>query len=573
MSPRRKPSASRKKVEPRDALATELARLRSELRRRDAKLEGAIEEIRRAIGVTDSAPEDASARAKEDSGRRYDRLRKEVRVFIRKLPRRAAVAVASRGDEGFIDIRGRRVEHFPAATGGGYAGYYPPDGTAIIAHLETLRSGGIEYLVLPDTARWWLDKYPKLARHLEGHYERSHDEAGVAIAFRLKKRDRDAGTAMARLATAIDNVRRTGRGPVSILDWNAGLPLGESFPDTAVFSPPTTGETLPYLDGSVDVVVCGMSEERRLEEARRVAGCCVVHGTRSGGEPVLEAIHAADSDLPSASIIIPTWNGIAHLEPCIAALGETLPPDFSGEVIVVDDASATKTASALKALAKKTQWLRVIRNPRNYGFISSCNRGAKAASGEYLVFLNDDTVPQRDWLTALLRTFRDFPDAGAVGGRLVYPDGRLQEAGAVIFRDGTGANIGRGDYEVDAPLYGYVRPVSYCSGALLATPASLFREIGGFDRRYRPAYYEDTDYCFAVREAGHGVYYQPDCVVVHLEGATSGTDVERGVKRHQAVNRKRFARKWRHRLLHRPAPPAKYTRETWHALAALPEVA
>jgi GT2 family glycosyltransferase len=157
-------------------------------------------------------------------------------------------------------------------------------------------------------------------------------------------------------------------------------------------------------------------------------------------------------------------------------------------------------------------------------------------------------------LRALLRTFREHPDAGAVGGKLLYPDGRLQEAGSSVFSDGSAANFGRDDRVIEAPAYNYLREVDYCSGALLATPRALFAEIGGFDKRYAPGYYEDTDYCFEVRKHGYRVYYQPESVVVHTEGGTGGTDLTSGAKRFQVVNHEKFARKWKDALRAQPKP-------------------
>jgi GT2 family glycosyltransferase len=221
----------------------------------------------------------------------------------------------------------------------------------------------------------------------------------------------------------------------------------------------------------------------------------------------------------------------------------------------------------LTATEARLPWLRVLTNPENLGFIASCNRGAHAATGEFVVFLNDDTVPLEGWLGALLGTFMTHPDAGVVGGRLLFADGRLQEAGCYVFEDGRAANFGRGEYDVDHPLFGYVRPVDYCSGALLATRRSTFQELGGFDLRYLPAYYEDTDYCMAVRQVGLQVYYQPEATVVHTEGGTSGTDLQSGAKRHQLRNRTTFRDKWRAELARRCEPPNLYTSETWHRLA------
>jgi O-antigen biosynthesis protein len=259
--------------------------------------------------------------------------------------------------------------------------------------------------------------------------------------------------------------------------------------------------------------------------------------------------------MPSSSIIIPTHNGVDHLRLCLASLEETLPEPFPGEVIVVDDGSDEDMRALLEEWQESIPHLKVVRNAQNRGFVASCNRGARAAKGDILIFLNDDTMPQKGWLQALLRTFREHPDVGAAGGKLIYPDGRLQEAGNFVFSDGSAANFGRDDRVIEAPLYNHVREVDYCSAALLATPRSLFSEIGGFDKRYEPGYYEDTDYCFEVRKHGHRVYYQPESVVVHTEGGTGGTDLTSGTKRFQVVNQGKFARKWREALRDQPKRP------------------
>ncbi len=245
------------------------------------------------------------------------------------------------------------------------------------------------------------------------------------------------------------------------------------------------------------------------------------------------AIPHADS--PVASIVIPVHGQWPHTLACLRAIAAHR-PGCAIEVIVADDASPDATASHLPGVAG----LVVVTRAVNGGFIDACNEGAARARGEYLVFLNNDTVPQPGWLDALLDTFRLHPDTGLAGAQLLYPDGRLQEAGGLVFADGSAWNYGRFE-SPDDPRFAYVRATDYVSGAAAAIPAALFRQVGGFDRRYAPAYYEDTDLAFAVREAGRVVRYQPAARVVHDEGATAGSDPEAGTKAWQVRNRAVFA--------------------------------
>jgi GT2 family glycosyltransferase/glycosyltransferase involved in cell wall biosynthesis len=251
---------------------------------------------------------------------------------------------------------------------------------------------------------------------------------------------------------------------------------------------------------------------------------------------------------PKASIVIPVFNQFAHTLACLRALAAH-PSQAAIEVIIVDDGSSDDTEASLRQVAG----LRYHRRARNGGFIAACNDGAAQARGEYLVFLNNDTVPQPGWLDALLRTFAEHPDCGLAGAQLLYPDGRLQEAGGIVFADGSAWNYGRFD-SPDDPRYAFVREADYCSGAAIAMPRPLFDRLGGFDRRYAPAYYEDTDIAFAVRDAGYTTLYQPASRVVHMEGATSGTDTASGVKAYQVRNRDVLVEKWRAALAAHPVP-------------------
>jgi GT2 family glycosyltransferase len=309
-----------------------------------------------------------------------------------------------------------------------------------------------------------------------------------------------------------------------------------------------TGEEVALLHRSYWAAFSGSRLMGMAEQAAEV------------GEPFTSAVEpaspgertrpAASPELPSVSVVIPVHDQVAYTRRCLEALEQSAPGGLY-EVIVVDDASTDETAGFLRTQAPR---VRALRNEVNTGFVGACNRGAAAARGEWILFLNNDTEPRPGWLEALLRLTETESDVGAVGAQLVYGNGTLQEAGGIVFRDGSGWNFGRGDAP-GRPAYQRACEVDYCSGAALMVRRDLFERLGGFDPRYAPAYYEDTDLCFGVRSLGYKVWYCPASVVTHFEGISNGTDTSGGLKRYQVVNREKFVAKWREALArHEPSP-------------------
>jgi GT2 family glycosyltransferase/glycosyltransferase involved in cell wall biosynthesis len=291
---------------------------------------------------------------------------------------------------------------------------------------------------------------------------------------------------------------------------------------------------------------------RRAQHRRRAGGMGPIVPPTLFAAADPRDIRIQTAPRPLVSVIIPTYGQLRTTLCCLAAIAAN-PPEAAIEVIVIDDASADPDVARLA----QVQGIRFVVQADNLGFLRTCNMAARLAQGEFLLFLNNDTQVQSGWLDAMLESFRRDPAVGAVGSKLIYPDGRLQEAGGVIWSDGTGWNIGRLDHP-DRPEYNYPREVDYCSGASLMVPRVLFADLGGFDERYAPAYFEDADLAFRLRARGRKVVYQPRSCVVHMEGVSHGTDLAAGGKSFQAVNRHVFVESWAEVLATRHYPSGQH---------------
>jgi GT2 family glycosyltransferase/glycosyltransferase involved in cell wall biosynthesis len=258
--------------------------------------------------------------------------------------------------------------------------------------------------------------------------------------------------------------------------------------------------------------------------------------------PALDFPQYAD---PVASIVIPAHDKFEVTYLCLCSLLFAF-NDANFEVIVVDDGSSDET----RDIGRFVRGIRVIRHETAMGFVDACNDGARLARGEFVAFLNNDTEATARWLDELIAAIRNFANIGMVGSKLVYPDGRLQEAGGIIWGSANPWNVGRGG-NANAPQYNYLRSVDYLSGAALMLPRKIWEQVGGFSPEYAPGYFEDTDLAMKVRGAGYRVLYVPTSTIIHYEGQSAGTDTAgSGMKRFQEVNRPKFHRKWAAAVAH-----------------------
>jgi GT2 family glycosyltransferase len=256
------------------------------------------------------------------------------------------------------------------------------------------------------------------------------------------------------------------------------------------------------------------------------------------------------------SIIIPTVVRADLLFDCLASIAAHVDPAAQYEVIVV----VNDTADAARRIAARVEGVAIHATGANVGFAAACNAGVRLASGTFLVLLNDDTRVRPGWLEALVATARSRPGVGAVGSRMLFPDGRLQEAGSLVWADGSTIGIGRlamGHERTAA------RRVAYCSACSLLVPRHAWLAAGGLDEGYHPAYYEDVDFCLRLQALGLDVVYAPGSVVEHHEASSSDPDYRLFLF---AWNKQRLARKWRSALgAFEPATPGRTARAEWLA--------
>jgi GT2 family glycosyltransferase/glycosyltransferase involved in cell wall biosynthesis len=241
------------------------------------------------------------------------------------------------------------------------------------------------------------------------------------------------------------------------------------------------------------------------------------------------------------SVIVPVYNNWQLTRNCLNSIhATTFGSKARFEVILADDCSSDETCRAEELFPG----LRLIRTEKNLGFLRNCNNAATQARGRYLLFLNNDTIVLPGWLSTLVELLEEDPSIAISGSKLLYPDGKIQEAGAVLFRDGTAKNLGRGMLR-DTPLFNVERETDYISGASILVRRTFWDSVGGFDERYQNAYCEDSDLAMTARSVGLRVVYQPKSEVIHLEHQTYAEQAPGRTSSIQPCNIEILVAKWR----------------------------
>jgi GT2 family glycosyltransferase/glycosyltransferase involved in cell wall biosynthesis len=248
-------------------------------------------------------------------------------------------------------------------------------------------------------------------------------------------------------------------------------------------------------------------------------------------------------DRPLIAILIPVFNNWLYTERCLNSIFNTIDSEFI-KVFIVNDSSTDETESRLKRFKN----VNIINTPNNLGFTRACNFAFKKLSDfDYVYLMNNDTEAFDGFIANALEIFKTKSNVGIVGSRLIFPDGRLQESGGIIWSDGSGVNYGR-NQDMDDPRFNFTREVDYVSGAGILINYKSLAEVNFFDEIYSPAYYEDTDLSFKLRAINRKTYVSSGSVLIHHEGKTHGIDINNGIKSNQVTNRAKFHSKWKNIL-------------------------
>jgi GT2 family glycosyltransferase len=245
---------------------------------------------------------------------------------------------------------------------------------------------------------------------------------------------------------------------------------------------------------------------------------------------------------PLVSLVLVLFNKANLTFACLQHLQQLQHSNL--ELLIVDNNSTDQTAQLLGRLEGR---VKVMRQNENHHFLYACNLAFEqlAPQARYVALVNNDALLDAACVTHALQVFERWPETGIVGGQILHLDGQLQEAGSVIFSDGSCRGLGRRQSPWQ-PLVQVRRRVDYVSGCFLVIEAKLLHQLGGFDTRFAPAYYEETDLCVASWKLGRPVVYEPRCLLHHVEFASAGQSSGQGrreAERLMQANQRLFFKK------------------------------
>jgi glycosyltransferase involved in cell wall biosynthesis len=470
----------------------------------------------------------------------YRRMVADLRDAVREhVPRDATVLAISRGDDDLVDLYGREAWHFPRSQDGRYAGYYPHEGRAAVAQLESQHAFGADFLLIPATAGWWLERYPELSAHLGATATPVFSTKEVGQLFDLRHPAREGGEDwLSALEAVLSEIESLEGDDPSVLDWTGELDLAASLPHRGVLTPISwTATKQPYASRSIEVVVMTGNDDQRRTEARRIARTAVVrlgeHGSRTS--LTLEWQAAEWKDQPQASILVSCTGPYARL--VFQRVLIALPSRIECEVVAV-------------VSGREPPWLRTYRSDNRVTVVRARTRSlaiayeeaARAAKARTLVLLRPGVIPLRNWLLPLLRTKRTRADAKVVGGLALSQSGCIAEAGGILGAGGSLSRLGADDFTIDAPSYSFVRSVDFCSAGVVAIEREEFLRLGGLDARYTTCMPALADLCLRATKRGARVYYQPESASVTLPEAPLSENASHNG--HGAVDSELLKRSW-----------------------------
>ncbi len=244
----------------------------------------------------------------------------------------------------------------------------------------------------------------------------------------------------------------------------------------------------------------------------------------------------------SLSLIIPTYARDDLVLRCVLSAVQSGNLDQI-EFIIAEDAEQVDSGWILGYFLPSAT---IYKNPENLGFLANCMSAVAHSTAEFFVLVNNDIIVHQHAVHELLDSFRTHADAGVIGGLILNADGSIQENGGLVWKDASAWNFHRNWQTADEYAFN-LREADYVSGCWIGFRRAVWDRLGGFDTRFMPAYYEESDFCLSCWSSGSKVYVNPLSVVTHLDGATMGVDEEDSstLKAHQPINRKKFHAKWK----------------------------